>query len=154
MQAQECARSYLQSCGLEGASLAWYVECSSGSPLSIEAKSPRQTADTQHQNPRNKSLFSTTPAKSALSRSDLVLEPKETDAAFCTSSSKATIADIGVCQGESNLPLHRSSISGDATSPKLRIAMDRSILARTMLTTRQSPHCLPHSTGKQPQLST
>ncbi|MFQ3254688.1 MAG: hypothetical protein ACI9U6_002995, partial [Loktanella salsilacus] len=43
---------------------------------SIEAKSPRQTAHTQLHKTRNKSQLSATPETSALSRSDLVLEPK------------------------------------------------------------------------------
>jgi hypothetical protein len=46
-------------------SLVWIAECSSECPLSIEAKSPRPTAHTQHQNPCNKFLCCTTPATSA-----------------------------------------------------------------------------------------
>ena len=69
----------LKSCAHEGVSSVLSAECSSGSPLLTEAKSPRPTANTQHQNPRNKSMLSTTQAHSALSRSDLVLDEVVTD---------------------------------------------------------------------------
>ena len=46
--------------------MVWNAECSSECPLSIEAKSPRPTAHTRHQNPRNKSRVNATPTTSAI----------------------------------------------------------------------------------------
>ena len=75
MQGRDCALTYPQSFAHEGASLVSVVECSWEDPLSIEAKSPRPTAHTRHQNPRNIFLPTATADTSAISRSDLVLGP-------------------------------------------------------------------------------
>jgi hypothetical protein len=75
----DCALAYPRSCGHEAVSSGWCVECSWENPLSIEAKSPQPTAHTQLHKTRNKSHLSTTPKTSAISRSDLVLEPLLTD---------------------------------------------------------------------------
>jgi hypothetical protein len=110
MQARDCALTYPQSCAREGALLEWTAECSWENPLSIEAKSPRSTAHTQHLKSRNKSHLSATPKTSApiaerfsaRAVSDIRHQGRiATDAAPCTFRHEGRGADIR-CSGKLN----------------------------------------------------